>query len=76
MPQEVERYPGGGRILHVLRRPTFKKCHYCDAPHNYLCDFKLPNGKTCDRPMCFRHTHRGAEPNTDFCHKHAKGGAR
>lgn len=27
-------------------------CRYCGRPMTSLCDYPLPNGKTCDTPMC------------------------
>ena len=37
-----------------------------------LCDFKLPSGETCDKPICDFHSTSGGK-NIDYCpeHKHA-----
>jgi len=37
-----------------------------------LCDFKLPSGATCDKPICDFHATSGGK-NIDYCpeHKHA-----
>lgn len=63
-----------GNVAHVrMSKPRSKRCKVC----NHLtaqrfqreCDFKLPNGRTCDLLMC-QHctTHTG--PDTDLCPAH------
>lgn len=71
MPSDVIIYPnGGGRIIHRLRRPSRGPCAFCLSPHVFLCDFRLPNGQTCDKKLCAVCTTRvGA---SDFCPIHAK----
>jgi|SRR5581483_1936613 len=34
-----------------------RKCHYCDGPEEFLCDFVLDpqTRRTCDRPLCRAH---------------------
>lgn len=38
----------------ICTRREFKRCRYCGRAANLLCDYKLPNGKTCDAPICPR----------------------
>jgi hypothetical protein len=52
------------------RRP--KKCAYCGAPSNRLCDFPLTGpkaGQTCDVPMCYRCTW-SPRVEKDYCRPH------
>ena len=72
MPHDVILNPeGGGTIIHFSRGPRPIKCFYCGDRGALLCDFILPaTGKTCDRPMCAKHTTKGKEPKTDFCREH------
>jgi hypothetical protein len=39
-----------------------------------LCDYPVGNGKTCDKPMCAKHSTSGGK-DIDYCpdHKHAAG---
>jgi len=73
MPNDdVIKYPsGGGKIICRVRRPVRKKCAYCELDHTKLCDAPMPNGGTCDKPMCPLHATRGKTPNTDYCQEHA-----
>lgn len=37
-----------------------RKCHYCDRPARWLCDYRVHRGPggvdvTCDRPLCDGH---------------------
>ena len=49
------------------RRPAH--CDFCGEPHEKLCDFRLPSGRTCDKKLCRQHaTHRA--PNWDYCPEH------
>jgi hypothetical protein len=43
----------------------------CSNEATLLCDFMLPNGKTCDRPICPRCAGR-IGPNRDYCGPHAR----
>ena len=38
-------------------------------PMKYLCDWKVGDGKTCDRPLCDRCTSKPA-PDKDLCPAH------
>jgi hypothetical protein len=66
----------GDTVTHIRHsRPRRKKCFYCAADHEFLCDF--PVGKTksgkkkdCDKPLCGEHTQKGVSKNVDFCREH------
>ena len=45
-------------------------CCVCRRFGDRLCDWKLPNGKTCDRTLCDEHTSQPAK-NKDLCPEHA-----
>lgn len=44
-------------------------CIFCGAPATKLCDHKMPNGKTCNAPVCDSHDHH-VHPDQDFCPPH------
>lgn len=44
-------------------------CADCGAVGNYLCDYPVGDGKTCDRNVCNRHAHEIA-PNMHYCDQH------
>jgi len=47
------------------------RCRWCSQLSTQLCDFVMPNGTTCDAPMCKGHAiKRGT--NVDFCPDHAE----
>lgn len=49
-----------------------RKCHSCKtAPGTQECDWKLPNGKTCDATLCKRCSTRPAVEK-DLCPAHAE----
>lgn len=65
---------GNGQLAIVCTRgrAKTKRCSHggCFAKGALLCDFKLANGRTCDAPICKKHsTHTG--PDTDYCLPHA-----
>lgn len=50
--------------------PKRRRCSICHSLcFARLCDYKLPNGKTCDAALCARHAHHVA-PDFDYCPKH------
>lgn len=58
-----------GTAIVCSRGPRAKPCAYCRTPHAKLCDHVLPNGRTCDRPLCAAHAfHVG--PGLDYCPPH------
>lgn len=44
-------------------------CSDCGAGANYLCDFPVGDGKTCDRHICGYHAHEVA-PEVHYCDGH------
>lgn len=71
MPCYIINMKGGGRGF---------LCGNLDLPHcgdancmdvgEYLCDFPVSNGKTCDMPLCHGHAFEAA-PNIHYCPGHA-----
>lgn len=48
-----------------------KKCVVCGAPDAYLCDYEVGPGKTCDVPLCWRHTYiPDNDKDIDYCPEH------
>lgn len=41
----------------------------CCAISGFLCDFELPQGGTCDRPLCEEHAHQVAK-DRHLCPEH------
>lgn len=41
----------------------------CCAMSGFLCDFELPGGGTCDRPLCEEHAHQVAD-DRHLCPEH------
>lgn len=44
-------------------------CGDCAGIGDFLCDYPVGDGKTCDRPMCFEHSHEIA-PEIHYCDAH------
>ena len=59
---------GGGVIF--LNGDLGPHCTGCMAPSEYLCDFPVGDGLTCDRPMCGEHS-KQVLSNTHYCEDHA-----
>lgn len=58
MPCEPFYYhDGDGNIISGIMCSHGKRtlCKYCGRPMTILCDYPLPNGKTCDTPLCDKH---------------------
>jgi len=51
--------------------PTIpQNCHRCNIVADFLCDYPVENGRTCDMPLCSKHrTNVGFE--RDYCETHA-----
>ena len=49
-------------------------CKCRTSPARLLCDWKLPSGRTCSKPICERCTTKPA-PEKDLCPEHAKAWA-
>lgn len=59
----------------ALVRVIIRLCSYCDAVSERLCDGPGARaGKTCDRPMCARHSLQVGD--MDFCREHEGFGNR
>jgi hypothetical protein len=63
-----------GTMMHLrMAKKPRRRCTVCDGltPHSGLreCDFKLPDGKTCDRLMCAKCATRTG-PDEDLCPEH------
>ena len=43
--------------------------HRCAWAAEYLCDYPVGNGKTCDRPLCSDHAYEVA-PDIHYCAQH------
>lgn len=44
-------------------------CFECAGFGDFLCDYPVGEGKTCDRPMCDKHRNNIA-PEMDYCDHH------
>ena len=44
-------------------------CAMCDSGSEYLCDYPVGKGKTCDLPLCAEHAKEIA-PNLHYCPGH------
>lgn len=66
--------PGGGRAIVKYSEPARKRCSACGcltaAKEQRECDWKLGNGKTCDRLICTGCATVPA-PDKDLCPEHA-----
>jgi hypothetical protein len=63
-----------GSVVHVrMAKPRARRCKVCErltAPDRLReCDFKLPDGSTCDLLMCCACAHRTG-PDQDLCPEH------
>lgn len=67
--------PGGAYAIACGPRPRTRRCSVCtrSTPHAQQreCDWKMGNGKTCDRLLCVGCTHSPAQ-GKDLCPEHAK----
>ena len=79
-------YRINGTIVHMRGTKLPKPCGakigfsskgeiFCLAVSGYLCDWKLPNGQTCDRTLCDAHAH-SAGKNVHYCPDHRVEAAR
>jgi len=51
------------------RKHVFPACTVCPNPAPRLCDFRLADGRTCNKPLCSSHAVSVA-PGVDHCHGH------
>jgi hypothetical protein len=63
----------GGKPIGMMcgARRVARACGWCNKRHTKLCDQKLPEGRTCDAPMCADHAF-GVGKNEDLCPQHRK----
>lgn len=66
---------GGGGLVHLLydgEGPGLPLvCHLCGLCADFLCDFPIGEGVTCDRPMCSKCRCNVGE-ELDYCPPHHK----
>jgi hypothetical protein len=75
-------YRINGMVLHMRGTKLLAACEQrttpanplvpsqrCLAPSSFLCDHKLPNGKTCDAPLCAEHATE-VGPDRHYCPRH------
>lgn len=58
----------GNPIGHICGSGVIPCC-ICGRPSDYLCDYPIGNGKTCDLPLCDHHANTMGD-NVDFCPIH------
>lgn len=50
---------------------TVEKCDYCHSKHEFLCDWEISPGVTCDKKLCRKHTGKFfGRINEDYCPEH------
>ncbi len=57
-----------GQPVIMCGRDRVHACGVCQAPADWLCDWKVKGG-TCDVPMCDEHRHNVGE-DRDLCFRH------
>lgn len=62
---------GSGKTAHI-DGPGARPCRHCRVLAESLCDFMMPNGKTCDMPLCGHHAcvQGRWEDDRDYCPAH------
>lgn len=65
----IRRDEAGNVVAIVCSRP--QKCAYCTANSDRLCDYELNSSKTCDTPMCWKHSFH-PEAEKDYCRLHTR----
>ena len=60
---------GGDRGTAIMCGEFGEHCADCMGIGEYLCDFPVGGGKTCDRSMCWEHAHEVA-PEVHYCDAH------
>lgn len=65
--------PDGGHA--IVRSNLGPHCSRCRRVGEFLCDFPVGGGRTCDRPVCKAHRHPVA-PGVDYCTVHAVNAPR
>lgn len=66
MPCYVKKQPGGNLFV---CGDLGEHCADCGCLGEFLCDYPVGDGKTCDRSLCLDHAHEIA-PDTHYCAPH------
>lgn len=67
VPCYVTEFKNVGRV--IICGDLGAHCAACAAPHEFLCDYPVGPGKTCDLPLCGAHAGEVA-PNVHYCPGH------
>lgn len=59
-----------GGVFHLCGKRLSAPCSACGYVSTRLCDWKMPGGGDCDRPLCSYCTTSPA-PQKDLCPQHA-----
>lgn len=72
MTCDTVELPNGTRaIVCGGKRRRRQRCSSCGLQCDFLCDWKVGQGKTCDAPICGIHAVEVA-PNKHLCPEHKK----
>ena len=63
------KYTEGGNMFMCGRLGPHCNASGCNWVSEYLCDYPVGEGKTCDRPLCTEHAYEVA-PDTHYCAAH------
>ena len=69
MPCYIERSNDGGIMFLCGDLGPHCAAEKCGASTNYLCDYPVGDGKTCDLSLCESHAYEVA-PNLHYCPAH------
>lgn len=69
MPCYIERLKDGGTVFMCGDLGPQCAAEKCAAATDYLCDYPVGDGKTCDLPLCDSHAYEVA-PNIHYCPGH------
>jgi len=75
MPCRHVKLSDGSFAIACTRGGKYVKCSYCNNDAPLLCDFKVAEGKTCDKPICKRCSVNIA-PGIDHCRIHGIRGEK
>jgi hypothetical protein len=69
-----------GTVVHLrmdkrARAKLGPQCKGCLCVADFLCDFAIADGTTCDAPVCRKHATE-VGPNRHYCQWHAEGTER
>lgn len=77
MPCHIEENVRGlGTVIWCGPGPRKRRCAHCGSRDaKALCDWPMGNGKTCDKPCCYR-CRRSPDTNVHYCLDHWSAEAR